>query len=112
MSTVRVKVLRGTGTEACGYIGRRRRRMQPEFSLSRLGPEKRGIIRVDYQGEGNRPIKLESVESLDRGNEYLGGQLLLRRCSRIVDIMFDAVVIPKRDLSLGNDLKNAPRCCG
>ena len=108
MSTARVKAL--TGDWDCSV---RIYWAQEEANAARVLPvPARSQETRYYQGVGNRPSKLESVECLDRGNEYLGGQLLLRRCSRIVDIMFDAVVIPKRDLSLGNDLKNAPRCCG
>src|SRR5580700_2433351 len=40
-------------------------------------------------------------------NEYFGDQLLLRRRSRIVGVVFDAVVVAHWDLLLRDDLKNA-----
>jgi hypothetical protein len=49
MSTVRGKVLRGTGTEACGYIGRRRRRTQSGFSPPGWVPRNEGKDKATHR---------------------------------------------------------------
>src|ERR1700687_2640079 len=49
----------------------------------------------------------ESVEKLDRGNQYFGDQLVLGRRSGIVGIVFDAVVVAKLDFFLGDHVTNA-----
>src|SRR5580700_11293890 len=47
------------------------------------------------------------ADFLRRRNEYFGDQLLLRRRSRIVGVVFDAVVVARWNFLLRDNLKNA-----
>ena len=50
---------------------------------------------------------------LHRGNEYFGDQLpLIRRRSRVTDVVFNAVVVSGGDFSRGDNLKNTSTCFG
>ena len=69
-------------------------------------------VAIILKSRDSRSIGPSHVEYLDRRNEDFGHQLLLWRRSRIIDVIFDAVVISNLDFFLGDNLKNAARCVG